>query len=76
MNNVPEVWAGSVKDKAHLYFRCAFSILRDECPPDNKFYLCAKGEDPEHDCVNCWDNYLWFLENGLNPYKQHLKEED
>ena len=25
--------------------QCAFMILHDQCPPDNKHYLCKKVED-------------------------------
>lgn len=52
------------------FFRCAFAILNDECPMDNNFYLCSMGEEPELDCVRCWDNYLWYLNNGFDPYER------
>lgn len=60
-------------DKSDIYFRCAYAILNDECPPDRHFYLCKMGEEPELDCVICWDNYLWYLNNGLDSYESDRK---
>lgn len=45
-------------------WRCALMILRDECPPDRKHYLCMKGEDDTPDCAMCWNNYLWGVGGG------------
>lgn len=59
-------------------FQCALSILRDECPPERKMYLCNMGEDPECDCKECWTNYLFYVVNGRkgDPYKwDKIKEE-
>ena len=44
--------------------RCAFMILRDQCPPDRKHYLCMKQEDDTGDCALCWNNYLWGVIAG------------
>ena len=44
--------------------RCAFMILRDQCPPDRKHYLCMVSEDDTGDCTMCWDNYLWGVAAG------------
>lgn len=45
--------------------RCAFMILRNQCPPDNKHYLCMMEEDDTAlDCVQCWGNYLWGVAAG------------
>lgn len=39
--------------------QCALMILRDQCPPERKHYLCMKEEDDgTFDCTQCWDNYL------------------
>ena len=52
--------------------RCAFMILRDQCPPDRKHYLCMKQEDDTGDCTLCWDNYLW----GVIAGKSELPKEE
>ena len=44
--------------------RCAFMILRDQCPPDRKHYLCMVSEDCTGDCTQCWINYLWAIGEG------------
>ena len=47
------------------FSECAFMILHDQCPPDNKHYLCMKEEDGcLVDCTQCWSNYLWGLAMG------------
>ena len=44
---------------------CARMILLDQCPPDNKHYLCMVSEDDTAlDCTQCWDNYLWDVAEG------------
>ena len=54
-------------------FQLARMILHDECPPDNRMYYCNMGEDPECDCTECWDKYLFWAANGYkdndDPYK-------
>lgn len=52
-------------------FQLAQMILRDQCPPDNKMYLCSMGEEAECDCTECWDKYLFWAVNGYkgDPYK-------
>ena len=52
-------------------FQLARMILQDQCPPDNKMYLCNMGEELECDCVRCWDKYLFWAVNGYrgDPYK-------
>ena len=37
---------------------CARMILRDECPPDRRHYLCTVSEDDTPDCTLCWSNYM------------------
>ena len=64
------------KTKQQLYWQAAISILFDECPPDNKFYYCRMGEEPENECKTCWMNYLWFIANGFNPYERASHESD
>ena len=51
-------------------FQLAQMILRDQCPPDNKMYLCSMGEEAECDCTECWDKYLFWAVNGYkgDPY--------
>lgn len=46
-------------------------ILNDQCPPDNRMYLCRMGESEECDCMACWDKYLLWAVNGYrgNPYE-------
>ena len=58
-------------------FQLARMILRDECPPDNRMYLCNMGESEECDCTECWDKYLFWAVNGYrgNPY-EHDKYSD
>ena len=41
-------------------------ILHNQCPPDNKMYLCNMGEEDDCDCTECWDKYLFW---ALNNYK-------
>lgn len=52
-------------------FQLAQMILRDQCPPDNRMYLCSMGEEAECDCTECWDKYLFWAVNGYrgDPYK-------
>lgn len=53
-------------------FQLARMILRDECPPDNRMYLCKMGDCEECDCIECWDKYLLWAVNGYrgNPYER------
>ena len=52
-------------------FSLALMINRDQCPPDNRMYYCTMGEDPECDCVMCWEKYLFWAVNGYrgDPYQ-------
>ena len=56
-------------------FQLARMILHDQCPPDNRMYLCRFGEEPECRCVECWDNYLLYAVNGYDrdPYERDRK---
>lgn len=58
-------------------FELARMILYDQCPPDNRMYLCKMGECPESRCVECWDNYLFYAVNGYDrdPYRFERKRE-
>ena len=60
-------------------FQLALMINQDQCPPDNRMYLCNMGEDPECDCIRCWENYLYWAVNGYkendDPYKFDRKRE-
>jgi len=49
-------------------------ILRDECPPDRKHYLCMKQEDDTGDCSLCWSNYLWGI--GSDEIKPRREKRD
>jgi hypothetical protein len=54
-------------------------ILHNQCPPDNKMYLCNMGEEDECSCTECWENYLiWALNNYKgDPYKMDkIKESE
>ena len=55
----------------HSMFQLALMILYDQCPPDNRMYLCGMGEDDSCDCTMCWDKYLWWAAQGYkgDPYK-------
>lgn len=44
--------------------RCAFMILRDECPPDRAHYLCMKVDEDPDVCFGCWYNYLHGVAAG------------
>lgn len=44
--------------KEYNLHTCARMILFDQCPPDNKHYLCMMSEDDTPDCTKCWDDYL------------------
>lgn len=61
-------------------FQLALKILHDECPPDNRMYLCTMGEEPECDCETCWENYLFWARNGYqkrdDPYKFDRKRDE
>lgn len=59
------------KDMFHL----ALMILHNQCPPNNKMYLCTMGEELECDCTLCWSNYLFWATNGHmdDPYKYWRK---
>ncbi len=51
--------------KESAFLKCAEMILRDECPPDRKHYLCLQQEDDaESDCAQCWINYMWKIGSG------------
>lgn len=57
-------------------YTLAIMILRDECPPDRRAYLCNHGEEDNDDtnCVRCWENYLLNAINGEtgHPYQRDL----
>ena len=40
-------------------FQLARMILHDQCPQDKRMYLCNMGEEPECNCTECWDKYLF-----------------
>ena len=52
--------------KERLLFEAAKLILRDECPPDNKHYLCKKYIDDTEEprCEECLMTYLYEIING------------
>ena len=55
---------------AYEMFSLARMILKDQCPPDNRMYLCTMCEDDCLDCEDCWNNYLLYVLNGgrQDPY--------
>lgn len=53
-----------VAEKESALWKCARMILADQCPPDNKHYLCMKQEDDTPDCTLCWCNYLEGIAAG------------
>lgn len=54
-----------VTKKEGALLDCARMILFDQCPPDNKHYLCMEGEDDAPDCALCWDRYLRGVASGM-----------
>lgn len=58
-------------------FQLALMINRDQCPPDNKMYLCNMGEEGDCNCTECWDKYLFWAVNGYrgDPYEIDRKKE-
>ena len=66
---------GDVMAKESM-FELARMILNDQCPPDNKMYLCRFGEEAECRCVECWDRYLFWAVNGYrgDPYEFDRKK--
>lgn len=56
-------------------FELARMIVHNECPPDNRMYLCRFGEEAECRCTECWDNYLFYAVNGYDrdPYETDRK---
>ena len=54
-----------VTKKEGTLLDCARMILFDQCPPDNKHYLCMEGEDDAPDCALCWDRYLHGVASGM-----------
>ena len=61
-----------VTKKEGTLLDCARMILFDQCPPDNKHYLCMEGEDDTGDCTLCWGNYL----RGVIAGKIELPKEE
>lgn len=53
--------------KEHTFYYCAQMILNDQCPPEREHYLCMKQEDGdvECSCIECWNNYLWELQQRV-----------
>lgn len=51
--------------KEILLYQAAKSILSEECPNDNKYYLCktCPDETEEIKCRECWDKYLLDILN-------------
>ena len=56
---------------AYEMYSLARMILEDQCPPDNRMYLCKMCEDDCCDCNLCWSRYLLYVLNGKrgDPYK-------
>ena len=56
----------------------ALMILNNQCPPDNRAYLCKQGEECEEDCPACWSNYLFYAANGYRgrPYAFDYRSEE
>jgi hypothetical protein len=40
-------------DKENRLFEALQLALKDQCPPDNKDYLCMYSESEEQDCERC-----------------------
>lgn len=54
-----------VTKKESALWVCARMILLDQCPPDNKHYLCMASEDDTPDCTQCWSNYMEGIAGGV-----------
>lgn len=54
--------------------KCACMCARNECPPDQRAYLCMQGSDDDEDCIRCWENYLYYVACGRtdHPYQYDL----
>ena len=55
-------------NRLYSLLRAAKSLARNECPSDNRAYLCKHGEECEHDCVRCWENWLDYVANGRTDH--------
>ena len=60
------------KKEADIY-KCATMILRDECPPDNRCYLCMMDEAEDLDCARCWDEYMMGIAAGTISFPNMRK---
>lgn len=50
--------------KERALLECARMILQDQCPPQNRFYLCMVPEDDTPDCALCWSRYMEGIAGG------------
>ena len=59
------------------FLRCAQLILKDQCPPETKMWLCDMEEDFSDSCTLCWQNYLDYLASNRtrDPYKWDRKSD-
>lgn len=59
-------------EKERLLYDAARCILRDECPPDRRYYQCKNHPDDTEDtaCAQCWDRYLLDVVNGLKKERE------
>lgn len=57
-------------DKNASMMQCAMMILNNQCPPDNRCYLCKQGEECEENCTECWSSFLFWVANGCKEFQR------
>ena len=55
-------------DRLYSLLHAAKNLARNECPGDNRAYLCKHGEECEEECTRCWENYLEYIANGRTDH--------
>ena len=55
-------------DRLYSLLHAAKNLARNECPSDNRAYLCKHGEECEQECTRCWENYLDWVANGCKGH--------
>lgn len=60
--------------RIHNLLICGQKCARNECPPDQRAYLCMNGIEDEENCIKCWENYLEYVANGRtdHPWQRDL----
>lgn len=63
-------------DRLLSLLHAAKNLARNECPSDNRSYVCKHGEECEKDCIRCWDNWLEYIANGRtdHPWQREVEQ--